>query len=163
MYTPTSLLVSIETILSLNTDIFSLLGIIHKEKNSTHRTKIKQEILEQGQKIIVYLDKKLIVKKIFDTDDNYSSRAKKRQIVELVLGDSLCDNSFCAEDAEVFFGIVMLDEIMIYNNLEGLAQGNKSVMHLSFQSQMLMLVLMNYLIDKTTGKKAKKKRISSKV
>lgn len=150
--------------LSLNTDIFSLLGIIHEEKKTAPtEPKKTQKILEQGQRIIVYLDKKLIVKKIFDTDDNYSSRAKKRQIVKLVLGDSLCDNSFCAEDTEVFFGMMMLDEIMIYNNLECLAQGNKSVMHLSFQSQMLILVLRNYLIDKTTGKKTKKKRISSKV
>ena len=52
---------------------------------------------------------------------------------------------------------------MICNNLEGLVQGNQSVMCLSFQRQMLMLVSMNYLIEKTTGKKTKKKRISSKM
>ena len=69
MLIPKSFLISTESMLSLNTDISSLLRIIHIKKWHP-RTRIKQEILEQGQKIIVYLGKKLIVYKIFDTDDN---------------------------------------------------------------------------------------------
>ena len=46
--------------LSLNTDISSLLEIINKEEHGTHRTKKKKQgILEQGQRILVYLAKNL--------------------------------------------------------------------------------------------------------
>lgn len=102
-------------------DMFSLYDVTDVSKFSFFHSSSKKGAIMRRQDIIVYPDKTIIVKRIYDIDQNINDEAKKNQIVDLVYESSLTNQSVhSSRNITHVVGRSVAVDMIIHDNLKGL-------------------------------------------